>query len=45
MLEQIKQVAHKQMGEYNIRKFAKIAKGFPFLQDVVAEAIAKHTVH
>ena len=41
MLEQIKQVAHNHMSEYNIRKFSKRIAPKDFAQDVVAEAYSK----
>ena len=41
MLEQIKQVAHNHMSEYNIRKFNKQIAPKDFAHDVVAEGYSK----
>ena len=41
MLEQIKQVAHNHMSEYNIRKFSKQIAPKDFAHDVVAEGYSK----
>lgn len=41
MLEQIKQVAHNHMSEYNIRKFSKKIAPKDFAHDVVAEGYSK----